>query len=148
VPTAGAGFGYVTDSAFNVGVTTVTYTVSDPDGNSDDCSFTVTIRDVTAPVIDITTCVNVSEVADPGNCSKTTCHASKSGLFRQLLAVDSLDLTYTITGATTGSGTGFVSGVTFNVGVSTVTYTVTDPDGNSATCSFTVTIVDVTPACN
>jgi large repetitive protein len=49
--TAGAGFGYVTDSAFNVGVTTVTYTVSDPNGNSDDCSFTVTIRDVTAPLL-------------------------------------------------------------------------------------------------
>jgi hypothetical protein len=143
--TTGTGFGTVTDSAFNVGVTTVTYTVADPDGNTDDCTFTVTILDVTDPVIDLSTCANVSESAAPDNCSKIPAAIMDPTYSDNCWPVATLVLTYEITGATTGSGTGSVTGLTFNVGVSTVTYTVTDPDGNSAQCSFTVTIIDVTP---
>jgi len=37
---------------------------------------------------------------------------------------------------------GFLSGSTFSVGTTTVVYKATDPSGNSATCSFTVTVLD------
>ena len=49
-------------------------------------------------------------------------------------------LTYTLSGATTGTGTDDASGTTFNVGTTAVTYTVTDDGGNTATCNFNVTV--------
>jgi hypothetical protein len=51
-----------------------------------------------------------------------------------------LNITYQITGATTRSGTGNNASGVFNVGVSTITWTVTDACGNTATCTTTVTI--------
>ena len=49
---------------------------------------------------------------------------------------------YQLSGATTVSGLGDVSGQQFNVGVTTVTYTVMDFKGNTAQCSFEVTITN------
>jgi len=143
--TTGSGSGMVSGVAFNVGVSTVTYYVADPDGNVDSCSFTVTIIDVTPPVIDINGCNDAEDVADPGTCSKIPGTLTDPDYNDTCWPKDSLVLSYTITGATTGSGIGSVIGLSFNVGVSTVTYTVTDPDGNSDDCSFNVTIHDVTP---
>jgi len=58
-------------------------------------------------------------------------------------------LTWTMTGATTASsdatGINNLTTAVFNLGVTTVTYTVTDALGLSATCSFTVTVIDNTP---
>ena len=55
-------------------------------------------------------------------------------------------LTWVMTGATTGQspdgGINNIGSHTFNLGVTTVTYTVTDALGLSATCSFTVTVID------
>jgi hypothetical protein len=45
-----------------------------------------------------------------------------------------------LTGATTGSGSGSASGLTFNQGVTTVTYTRSDDATQS--CSFMVTVED------
>ena len=45
---------------------------------------------------------------------------------------------YTLSGATTGNGTGSVSGHLFNTGVTTVNYSLADDP--SQTCSFTVTV--------
>ncbi|HEU5165645.1 MAG TPA: choice-of-anchor tandem repeat GloVer-containing protein [Chitinophagaceae bacterium] len=47
-------------------------------------------------------------------------------------------VTYTLTGATTENGTGTASGLQYNVGNTTVTYTSTDDP--SKTCSFTVSV--------
>jgi hypothetical protein len=66
-----------------------------------------------------------------------------------------LTITYDVTGATTRSGTGTNASGGFKVGVSTITWTVTDACGNEATCSTTVTINPLpepditgpTPAC-
>ncbi len=143
--TSASGTGIVSGIAFNVGVSSVTYTVTDPDGNSVQCTFTVTIVDVTPPVIDIAGCVNASDFADPNSCSKIPATLSDPDYNDTCWPKDSLELSYTINGATTGSGTGSVTGLSFNVGVSTITYTVADPDGNTDDCSFTVTIIDVTP---
>src|SRR5204863_4004694 len=51
-------------------------------------------------------------------------------------------VTYTIAGATVGAGANDASGTAFNVGVSTVTYTITDASLNTASCNFTVTVND------
>jgi hypothetical protein len=53
--------------------------------------------------------------------------------------------TYTLSGSTTGSGTGTASGKTFNAGVTTVTYALTNSP--ATTCSFTVTVnSNITPS--
>lgn len=49
-------------------------------------------------------------------------------------------LSYTRSGATSGGGTGQASGQTFNQGVTTVTYTVSDGANPNSSCSFTVTV--------
>jgi hypothetical protein len=55
-------------------------------------------------------------------------------------------VSYTLTGATTGSGNGSASGLRFNRGVTTVTYTLACD--TRATCSFTVTVRDaITLSC-
>ena len=100
----------------------------------------VTIIDIDPPVI---SCINSATAdADPG-----TFTATFSGL--QPIALSdacggSVDLMYTLTGATTGSGSGAADG-TYNIGVTTVSYLATDQSGNTATCSFPVTVTGNLP---
>jgi hypothetical protein len=54
--------------------------------------------------------------------------------------IGTLTITYQITGATTRSGTGNDASGVFNVGISTITWTVTDTCGNTSTCTTTVTV--------
>jgi hypothetical protein len=54
--------------------------------------------------------------------------------------VVSLIITYVISGATTRSGSGVDASGIFHVGISTITWTVTDECGNSNTCTTQVTI--------
>lgn len=56
-----------------------------------------------------------------------------------------LNLTWQATGSTSASGNNSLLGASFIVGKSTVTYKVTDLSSNSATCSFTVNILETTP---
>jgi hypothetical protein len=55
-------------------------------------------------------------------------------------------VSWTAPGATPASGSDDASGTLFPLGVTTVTYTITDTPGNVASCSFTVT-VDRPPTC-
>ena len=135
------GINDISGTTFNVGVTTVTYTVEDAAGNTASCNFTVTINDNENPTI---TCpANVTQAADPGVCNAVvngiapTATNDNCGVVIQ---------TWALTGATIanspGAGINDASGQTFNVGVTTVTYTIEDASGNTATCNFTVTIND------
>jgi hypothetical protein len=126
-------------SVFPVGSTTVTYTFTDAAGNvSNVCSFTVTVTDNTAPIVtcpgNITTVPNaagcVANVVNPNPTFSDNCSVAK--------------LTWATTGVTTlsspSTGINFVGTKTFNVGVTTVTYTITDASNNTSTCSYTVTV--------
>lgn len=125
---------------FTGGVTTVTYTATDPAGNTSTCSFTVTVTETTPPVI---TCASPGPKVvgtNPGVCTwtKTGTDWDANGTDNCMPLVPG---TYVLSGATTGNGSS-LNGVVFNKGVTTVTWTVTDLSGNSATCSFTVTVND------
>ena len=152
--TAGPVAGSASTVAFNVGVTTVTYTVTDLAGLSDICSFTVTIVDVTPPDLTLTGCTDATDVADANLCYKIPADIQDPVYSDACYPISSLTVIWTMTGATTRTGTGSVKGESFNVGVTFVKYVVSDPDGNSDSCSFKVTIIDVTPpvltmdACN
>jgi hypothetical protein len=105
--------------------------------------------DVTPPGIEIGGCEDVAETAAADNCSVIPTEIDDPTYFDDCWPVDSLTITYTISGATAGSGSGSVVGESFNIGVSTVQYVVSDPDGNEDSCSFEVTIIHlVVPTAN
>ncbi|XP_072169501.1 hyalin-like [Diadema setosum] len=113
-------------SAFNVGVTDVTYVYADGSGNTGSCTFTVTVQtqDTIGPVV---TC--------PPNIVSTV-----------ELGVASTAVTWTLPTATDVSGVAVIQssthnpGSTFNVGVTDVTYVYADGSGNTGSCTFTVTV--------
>lgn len=95
---------------------------------------TLTIQDNVAPM-----------VVCPDNQTITASPGATEVLINNINPIVSDDcgtpsITYTLTGATTGSGTGVASGLNFQIGVTTVTYTATDDVGNSTDCSFDLTV--------
>lgn len=108
---------------FPLGTTIVTWTVTDGGGNTATCFQTVTVQDNISPVI---TC--------PANMNITVTSAAVCGAIANfpLNATDNCSLA-----SLTASP---ASGTVFPLGTTPVTLTATDVAGNSATCTFTVTV--------
>lgn len=125
--------------AFNLGVTTVTWTATDGLNNTDVCSYTVTVSDATLPIL--TNCVGNQAV----NSNSGVCTYTVSGTAWDATATDNCtisSITANVTGATVASGLTTLNNFIFNLGVSTVTWTVTDGSGNTVQCVYTVTVAD------
>ena len=108
----------------NIGVNTVTLTVTDGQGNTAQCTTSVTVRDVIPPTL--TACPQNITVTGGPNCTGTATWTPPT-------ATDNCGATLTGT---------HTPGQVFPAGTTTVTYTATDGSGNSVTCSFTVTVTD------
>ncbi|MDP1763203.1 MAG: HYR domain-containing protein, partial [Sediminibacterium sp.] len=121
--------GLPSGSTFPIGVTTNTFKATDESGNSSTCGFTVTVKDIQPPVI---TC--------PAN--QTVSATSASGAVVNYTTPVGTD---NCSGATTIRTVGLASGSTFPIGTTTVTHTVTDAAGLTASCSFTVTVSGLAP---
>jgi gliding motility-associated-like protein len=136
--TTGQGNGNnASGTAFNLGVTTLTYTAEDAAGNSGNCAFSITVKEK----LEITCPVNVLVMNDPDSCN-----AVVDTLTPTVEPVGNLlELFYEITGATTSNGLGDASGTTFNVGTSTVTYIAISIDNDTISCAFTVEVKDTLP---
>jgi large repetitive protein len=114
---------------YPVGVTTVTYTVTDVNNNSDVCSFDITVIDTQNPVI---TCPDdINQTADAGLCEAAV--AIGIPVTTDNCGVLSVENDFNLTNDASD---------TYPVGTSTVTYVVTDISTNTATCSFNVIITD------
>ncbi|TAK37403.1 MAG: T9SS type A sorting domain-containing protein [Saprospiraceae bacterium] len=114
----------------------VTLTVTDWCGNVSNCTAGVQTHESTQPVITCPSNVTVTSSSPP------PCSMLVNGL-QWLTLTDNCNAPhadYVVTGATSNFGQNDASGLTYNQGVSTVTYTATDDCGNVATCSFTVTV--------
>lgn len=134
------GINYVPTMNYVTGVSTVTYTATDESGNAIACSFTVTVKDVTPPTL---TCPPAQTFCKVGNNVY-----SVPALIQEDNCVIALT-TYKITGATSRVGSGTNASGVFNMGVSTIKWTVKDVNGNSSTCSTIVTVVATSnPVCN
>jgi len=122
------------------GTTTVIWTATDANNNTQTCQQTVTVTDNELPTL---ACANQSLNTAPGLCTQTytitdpitdNCSGATWG--------------YSATGASTLSGSGIADGVnsavlTFNKGVTTVVLSGSDAASNAATtCSFTITVTD------
>jgi len=113
---------------FPVGTTTVTYSATDAHGNTGTATQTVTVIDNTPPVISC-----------PANVTlEPTCPSGAIATYTTPVGTDNCP------GAVTTRTAGGASGSVFPIGTTTVTYTATDASGNSASCSFTVTVKTVT----
>lgn len=113
----------------DVGTNTVTLTVTDNNGNSSTCNATVTVEDNVAPTINC-----------PDDISANATSAS-GAVVNYMAPVGTDNCPNPVTNQTAGQA----SGSTFPIGTTTNTFEVTDASGNTATCSFTVTINGVAP---
>jgi hypothetical protein len=125
--TTASGNGDIGSHIFNVGTTSVTYTVTDASGNTATCNYSVLVADTIAPAI---TCVqNITRNTDPNICGAVIAYNAPA-------STDNCAVQSTVQIA------GLASGAVFPLGVTTNTFVVTDVAGNTATCSFNVTILD------
>jgi len=128
VQTAGLASG----SIFPVGVTTNTFVVTDAGGNSDTCSFDVTVEDNEDPVI---TCV--------ADATRDT----NSGVCDYTVVTTEFDATFT-DNCTSGSitndfnGTATIAGEILPIGITAVVWAVDDGNGQTATCTTVITVED------
>jgi len=107
-------------------VITRTYSITDDCGNSVNVTQTITVEDITDPVIN--NCPADITVPADG----ITCDAVVS--WTEPTATDNCNLA-----SFTGS---HVPGATFSTGTTTVTYTATDDCGNTEICTFNVIVTD------
>jgi len=114
-------------STFSSGTTTVTCSATDRAGNIATGTFTVTVQDKAPPVVTVPADMTVNATSKDGAVVTFTTSA--------LDAADG-SLTPTCTPS---------SGSTFALGSTKVTCSGTDKAGNTASGSFTVTVVDRTP---
>ena len=130
-------------ATFPVGTTVITYTFTDAAGNvSLACSFNVVVTDNTAPIItcpgNSVTVPNVVGCLSSVNNTNPT-FSDNCGVTRLTWAMTGVG-TSPAAAASPSTGINYVGTRSFNVGVTTITYTATDAAGNIATCSYTVTV--------
>ena len=119
---------------------TITFTVSDACGNTAETTATYSIIDDQRPTI---TCPpDVQETAALNDCYKILVTPTDPTMGDNCSVPT---LSWEMTGATTGTGAGTVTGESFNVGITTVMYVATDAAGLKDTCYFDVTIIDLNP---
>ena len=111
---------------FPIGTTTVTCTAADKAGNTGDNSFTVTVKDTTAP-----------KVIVPAGITKEATSAAGATATFSASAEDLVDGSV-FTECTPAPGS------TFGLGATTVICEATDAAGNTASGSFTVSVKDTT----
>ena len=109
-------------SRFPLGGTTVTCTVTDDAGNRRDVSFTVTVTDLTRPV-----------VPQPPDITVDAVSGANPAVSYAVPALDNVD-------GQIGTTCDIPSGSTFSVGVTRVTCTAVDTAGNAASAAFTVVV--------
>lgn len=114
-------------NTFPVGATTVNCTATDGAGNAASGSFTVTVQDTTPPAITV-----------PGNLTAEATGPTGATVTFTATATDA------VSGAITPS-CDHISGSVFALGVMTVQCSAADQANNTASGSFTVTVVDTTP---
>jgi uncharacterized repeat protein (TIGR01451 family) len=110
-------------ASYPKGTTTITWTATDAAGNHSSCVQTITVIDVEPPTISCPTDMIVDFNA-----------AGTAVTFTPPVGTDNC------AGATTAQTAGLASGSIYPLGTTTNTFTVTDASGNTASCSFKVTV--------
>jgi hypothetical protein len=135
-------------STFPLGDTTVTCTATDSAGNtSAPDSFVVSVVDTTAPVLDLPDTV-IEKIIGAAPAAESSIGAVTAAFGAAAPAGAEVSFTASATDLVDGAITPVctpASGTMFAVGDTTVTCTATDTAGNTATGSFTVSVIVVDP---
>ena len=134
--TSGSGNGQVGTHTFNIGTTTINYTVTDAAGNTTTGTLNVDVADNEDPKI--TTGNTISKSTDTGQCTASI--DVPDAAFSDNCSGSSIS--WNLSGDTSGSGNGQVGTHTFNIGTTTINYTVTDAAGNTTPGSLVVNVSD------
>lgn len=116
---------------YPVGTTIIVWTVTDPSGNTNSCTQTVTVTDNEMPVLTCPAAVNRC-VNGTGNYTIPVLTASDN--------CGVTDVSYLVSGATSRTGTGYDASGAFNVGNSHIIWLVRDAANNAVTCTTAVKI--------
>ncbi|HEX2900098.1 MAG TPA: HYR domain-containing protein, partial [Bacteroidia bacterium] len=112
----------------NVGTNAVTLMATDFNGNTSTCTATVTVQDTVDPIAN---CQNITVQLNNSGVGTTTASAVNNAS-SDACGIQSLSLTQTTFGCA-------------EVGANTEVLTVTDVNGNSSTCTTTITVQDTVP---
>jgi hypothetical protein len=132
--TVAADSGNVNNTLFYAGITTVTYYVIDEAGNSDSCSFFVTINDTVPPTI-IECPPDITVNADEGLCSAVITVPSPN-------VEDPCNEIVTITNNSPYKTNDEDASGTYPVGIHEITWTFTDIWENDTTCLQIIEVID------
>ncbi len=125
VQTAGISSG----NSFPVGTTTNTFVATDSSGNSSTCNFTINVTDNQPPVVICPPNINVYATSAAGAMVNYPTPTASDNC-----SIASINLI-----------SGPVSGSTFPIGTTNVTYNTIDINGNISVCTFTVTVTGLPP---
>ncbi len=125
--------GLPSESEFPIGTTTNTFLVTDASGNTDTCTFTVTVNDTEDPTW-VTTPADMLTV----ECDPATNAAAFAAWLVSFSGTDNCG-TANVTDDSSG-----LSNLCGGTGTETVTFTLDDGNGNDITADATFTIVDTT----
>lgn len=121
----------------------LTLMTTDANGCNAICQEEILVEDINPPAITCPASVNVQ--ADPQQ-GYATINLSAPLATDNCSSADSLSYIWSMTAPTFSSGTGLIpSPHQFNVGTTNVTYTVSDPCGNQASCTFSITVTPNDP---
>ena len=122
---------------YNKGVTTITLTAVDARGNTQSCSYNLTVVDNVLPLFTFRNTATIKANILSGCTSDATI---PDATYTDNCGTPTLS--WAMTGATIDNGTGQIGTKTFNRGTTVVTYTITDDAANFRTSSFNVIIKD------
>jgi hypothetical protein len=126
--------GAASGSVLDVGTHTATYTATDLAGNTASCDITIMVMDTQDPLI--TACAADKDINnDPGLCSATV-----PDMTGEIAFIENCPGAVVTQSPAAGSSFGAAPGDQV-----TVTFTVTDASGNTATCTNTLTLIDNEP---
>ena len=119
---------------------TRTWTITDASGNVRTCVQSIYVDDTTDPVI---TCPATQTRTITYPAASYTAVGTEFDFTSMSDLCGSVSAAYLITGQTNGAGPTTLAGVVFNLGTTNVLWTATDACGNTATCSFDVTVYNI-----
>ncbi|TMQ71547.1 MAG: DUF5011 domain-containing protein, partial [Candidatus Eisenbacteria bacterium] len=118
-----------------VGSYTLTYSVNDGNGNTSSAQRVVNVVDTTAPTLTSPGAITLNTGPSATACGVLVSDAALGAATASDLCAGAIDV----------HRGGVPSGSFFPVGVTKLTYTATDPSGNVAAATQTITVVDNTP---